>query len=240
MRIKRHNQEFELSGGTGAVLLLAESVQFDTWLARMDPRFRIHHVCIQAADTRFDGGLLFAKLAADVTDEEGNRVPGAVFLRGDAVGILIILTGESRQWAVLTVQPRFPTGQYDSVEIPAGMLDDHGDFRGTAAREISEETGLEIHAEELVFLGEFFPSCGGSDEKVQLYVCERHMAEAEIDVLEGTLAGMHHEHERIRVTLVPLDELPAHTNDPKALIAYGYYYKWVMGDGFQKSEVRCP
>jgi 8-oxo-dGTP pyrophosphatase MutT (NUDIX family) len=231
MRIKRHDQEFGLSGRKDDVLLLADSVQFDTWLARLDPRFRIHHVYVQATDARFDGGLLFAKLTADVTDEEGNRIPGAVFLRGDAVGILIILAGETRQWTVLIVQPRFPSGQYESVEIPAGMLDDHGDFRGTAAREIREETGLEIHAGELEYLGEFFPSCGGSDEKLQLYVCKRRMAEDDIHALEGTLAGMHHEHERIRVKLVPLDELPTHTNDPKALIAYGHYYTWLMGNG---------
>lgn len=231
MHITRHNQEFELSGEEQDVLLLAGSVQFDTWLARMDTRFRIHHVYVQATDTRFDGGLLFAKLTADVTDEEGHRIPGAVFLRGDAVGILIVLKGETRQWSVLTVQPRFPSGQYDSVEIPAGMLDDHGDFRGTAAREIREETGLEIHAGELEYLGEFFPSCGGCDEKLRLFVCERRMAEADIHALEGTPAGMHHEHERIRIKLVPLHELPSHTNDPKALIAYGHYKKWLTGDG---------
>jgi 8-oxo-dGTP pyrophosphatase MutT (NUDIX family) len=223
MQINRYSRSFELTGDKKDVILLAESSQFDTWLSRMDSRFCIHNINVQAVDTRFDGGLLFAKLAATVTDENGDRIPGAVFLRGDAVGILIVLSAEQREWVVLITQPRFPSGRFESVEIPAGMMDDRGDFCGTAAREIKEETGLEFQVDELEFLGDFFPSCGGSDENLRLYVCRREMPEAEIHALQGSLAGMPHEHERIRLKLVPLSELPEHTNDPKALIAYGWY-----------------
>ena len=226
MQIVRYSQDFELTGAEYDVCLLAESSQFDTWLARMDPRFCIHSIHVQAVDTRFDGGLLFAKLVADVTDEAGARIPGVVFLRGDAVGILIILADEKKEWVVLIRQARFPCGQFESVEIPAGMMDDRGDFCGTAAREILEATGLEFKAEDLTFLGDFFPSCGGCDENLRLYVCRREMPEAEIHTLQGTLVGMAHEHERIRVSLVPLNELPRHTRDPKALIAFGFYCGW--------------
>jgi len=230
MHVNRYSRDFELSGNKDDVTLLAASIQFDAWLARMDARFCIHSIHVQAVDTRFDGGLLFAKLVAEVTDENGDRVPGAVFLRGDVVGVLIVLTAKEQEWVVLITQPRFPSGQFESVEIPAGMMDDRGDFCGTAAREIREETGLEFQVEELEYLGDFFPSCGGSDEKLRLYVCRREMPEAEIQALQGKLTGVAHEHERIQLKLVPLSKLPEHTSDPKALIAYGWYCGWGEGE----------
>ena len=217
---------FDLQGRPNDVETLAASRQFQEWLARLDARFTIHGITLQALDRRRDGGLLFAKFVADVTDPHGRRVPGAVFLRGDAVAVLVVLHADGQEWTVLTVQPRFPAGLFESVEIPAGMLDDHGDFTGAAARELVEETGLQIDADQLSYLGEFFPSGGGSDELIKLYVCHIEMARTEIESLHGRLAGAAHEHERIRVKVVPLGDLPRHTSDVKALMAYGYYKGW--------------
>jgi len=222
-RIARNGQAFDLLGPPADVPLLAAARQFTQWLDRMDPRFRIQRITLQALDRRFDGGLLFAKLLAEATDDHGRCIPGAVFLRGDAVAVLIVLHADGRDWAVLTAQPRFPSGEFASVEIPAGMMDDQGDFSGKAAQEVHEETGLLIHAAALVMLGEFFPSGGGSDEKIRLYLYEQPATAAEIQAIHGRVAGAHHEHEHIRVLLVPLDELPRHTNDIKALLAYGAY-----------------
>jgi len=229
MLIHVREKPFELTGCDEDVELVGHSVQFSNWLQRMDPRFQIQSITVQAIDRRFDGGLLFAKLYADVTDEDGRRVPGAVFLRGDAVGMLIVLTAPSGKWVVLTVQPRFPSGQFESVEIPAGMMDDEGDFAGTAAREIKEETGISIHRDELRYLGEFFPSCGGTDEKILLYACEKKVSDEEIRDMQGRVTGAHHEHERIRLRIVPLDRLQGSTNDPKALLACGWLRE--MDDG---------
>ena len=36
------------------------------------------------------------------------------------------------------------------VEIPAGMLDGESNFVGVAAKELKEETGIEITAEKLI------------------------------------------------------------------------------------------
>ena len=41
----------------------------------------------------------------------------------------------------MTLQPRIPVASLAFPEIPAGMLDGSGNFSGTAAREIYEETG---------------------------------------------------------------------------------------------------
>lgn len=223
MTITRHGQSFELTGAADAVALVANARQFDQWLARLDPRFRIHGITVQAVDARYDGGLLFAKLRAEVTDASGQRIPGAVFLRGDASAVLIILRAEGRRWVVLTVQPRFPSGEFESTEIPAGMLDERGGPRATAAREVCEETGLTVAPDQLTFLGVFSPSSGGSDERIYLYLCELDMTTEQIAALHNASAGAHHEDERIRVIVVSLEELPAHTRDVKALLAYGAY-----------------
>ena len=50
----------------------------------------------------------------------------------------------------MTVQPRIAAGSLAFTEIPAGMLDDSGSFSGGAAKEIEEETGLKVKAEDLL------------------------------------------------------------------------------------------
>jgi 8-oxo-dGTP pyrophosphatase MutT (NUDIX family) len=225
MEITHKGTQFELQGPAVDTELLASSRQFRQWLERMDARLTIKRIKVQAVDRRRDGGLLFAKLTAEVTDADGHPVPGAVFLRGDAVAVLVVLVVAGEEWVVLTVQPRFPAGLYESVEIPAGMLDDHGDFAGVAARELEEETGLHIEAAQLAYLGEFHPSAGGSDELVRLYACRLETTAEHLQELHGAFTGAAHEHERIRLMLVPLCELPRHTNDVKALLAYGYFRK---------------
>jgi ADP-sugar diphosphatase len=51
---------------------------------------------------------------------------------------------ESEKYVILTLQPRIPAGGLAFLDLPAGMLDDSGTFTGTEAKEIREETVLEI------------------------------------------------------------------------------------------------
>ena len=60
---------------------------------------------------------------------------------------------ETDKHVLLTVQPRIAAGSLALTELPAGMLDD-GTFSGTAAKEISEETGLQVPESELINMSE--------------------------------------------------------------------------------------
>jgi len=227
IHIDMYGQSFELTGKEEDIKLLAGSLQFKNKKKKMDPRFVINKILVQAVDRRYDGGLLFAKLSSDVVDIHGNIMHGNLFMRGDAVAMLIILKSNNKKWVVLTSQPRFPAGEFESIEIPAGMMDGKGDFTSTAAREIEEEAGIKIEADKLVYLDEFLSSCGGSDERIKLYYCEIAMSENEIEKLHGKITGVEHENEKLQVIIVPFDELPKNTRDPKSLLAFGCYNGWI-------------
>lgn len=61
-------------------------------------------------------------------------------------------------------------------EIPAGMIDEDGNFKGVAAKELEEETGIKIELKELVDLGSIFPSSGGCDEEIFLYAINKTLS----------------------------------------------------------------
>lgn len=85
-------------------------------------------------------------------------IPGAVFLRGGSVAVLIIVQpedaqGEDEKHVILTVQPRIAAGSLAFTEIPAGMLDG-GSLKGAAAAEIEEEARLKVNESDLINLSE--------------------------------------------------------------------------------------
>lgn len=93
--------------------------------------------------------------------------------------MLIILKSQGEKDRILlTLQPRIPIPHLSFPELPAGMLDGSGNFAGTAAKEIKEETGLEIKEDELVDMTHMaygnkwkgvYPSAGGSGIYIHLY-----------------------------------------------------------------------
>jgi ADP-sugar diphosphatase len=145
------------------------------------------------------------------------------------------------RYVVLTVQPRVPAGSLSFVEIPAGMVDDAGSFKGVAAKEIEEELGMTIHEDELVCLSDLaaeknsdqtsdtgdeqmanamFPSAGGCDEHVTLYSCERRLPRDQIEAWNGRLTGLRSHGEKITLKVVPMQHLwKVGARDAKALSA---------------------
>ena len=68
------------------------------------------------------GFLKFRSTAkVNVGGEKGViTVPGIVFMRGGAVGVLVILECDGKEFALLTNQARVPIGHHALPEIPAG------------------------------------------------------------------------------------------------------------------------
>ncbi|PYH41696.1 putative NUDIX family hydrolase [Aspergillus saccharolyticus JOP 1030-1] len=213
-----------------------------------DP-YVLRRINIQAVDYFGGGRLGFVKLKAEVSNGNGETLPGSVFLRGGSVGMLLILqpddvppSDEEEKRVVLTIQPRIPAGSLAFTEIPAGMLDDSGSFAGGAAKEIQEETGLTIPQEELIDLTALalessvvaddeeslqramYPSAGGSDEFIPLFLCQKRMARKEIDDLQGRLTGLRQHGEKITLKVVPLKDLwKEGLRDGKTLAAWAIY-----------------
>ncbi|OTA62597.1 hypothetical protein K449DRAFT_433490 [Hypoxylon sp. EC38] len=181
--------------------------------------------------------LGFLKLSAKITNNAGEVLPGSVFLRGPSVAMLVMLLpddlplGEEgdERYIVLTVQARIPAGSLEFVELPAGMVDE-GTFSGTAAREIREELGLEIAASELRNLSEMaaatvdtestgdkseseglpaamYPSAGGCDEYIPIFMHERRVPRDTLKEWTGKLTGLRSHGEKITLKLVKMKDL---------------------------------
>lgn len=129
------------------------------------------------------------------------------------------------------------------AELPAGMLDDSGTFAGGAAREIAEETGLEIPADDLTDLTDLalatssssssdeeqlqqgvYPSPGGCDEFVPIFLWQKRVPRAQLQEWQGKLTGLRDDGEKITLMLCPLEKLwRVGGRDAKALAGWALY-----------------
>lgn len=208
--------------------------------------YKLRGITVQSVD-KFGGDRLgFIKLKADVRADDGQRFPGSVFMRGGSVAMLLILKSEASsevpedESVVLAVQPRIPAGTLTFTEIPAGMIDDSGTFSGAAAKEIEEETGLTVQEDELIDLTELalgannepdevlqnaiYPSPGGSDEFIPIFLVRKTMKAQEIEDLQGRLTGLRDHGEKISLKIVKLkDAWKVAGRDAKTLSALCLY-----------------
>lgn len=217
-----------------------ESTLFKQWLKNLQSETGIlangdmllKQVLIQGVDM-FGKRIGFLKFKADIfCKETGQKVPGIVFARGPAVAVLILLDSEGETYAILTEQVRVPTGRV-ILELPAGMLDDdNGDFVGTAVREVEEETGIQLKLEDMIDLTaflypstgcKFFPSAGGCDEEISLFLYRGRVDKEIIMQLQGKETGLRDHGELIKVRVVPYRELWRTTPDAKVLTAIALY-----------------
>lgn len=234
---------------------------FTSWVRYMDstknpdplhPVLWVNSIHIQSVDM-FGSQVGFVKFRADVKrwNEKEKRlvdVPGITFLRGGSVAILTILTVVDSMYGykdhvVLTCQPRVPVGDPNLLELPAGMLDNETrNFKGKAADELREETGIEIKHEDLIDLTGFaygdrhqgmYPSPGGCDEYIKLYCYRRFVTEQAIRSL-STFRGGVHEGEMISLRIVLLSDLWKSTCDAKALSAITLYREYCKEKGEPK------
>lgn len=218
--------------------------------------YALRSITIQAVD-RFGSRIGFLKLSAEIKNSSNESLPGAIFLRGASVAMLVILRpddlpkgSEDEKHVLLTVQPRVAAGSLRFVELPAGMVDD-GSFKGAAAKEIEEELGLRIPEDELINLSELamqdvgegkgegkedvpkamFPSAGGCDEYIPIFLHEKRVPREQLKEWTGKLTGLRDEGEKITLKLVKLEDLWREgARDAKALGA------WALWEGLKRSN----
>ncbi|UKZ96031.1 uncharacterized protein TrAFT101_010833 [Trichoderma asperellum] len=215
-----------------------------------DP-YVLRNVTVQSCDFWGPNRIGFMKLTAHVSNSAGETLPSGCLLRGPSVAMLVMLipddvpSDSEERYVVLTVQPRTPAGSLTFVELPAGMVDGAGNFKGVAAKEIEEELGITIHEDELTCLSQLaeasreqrntdtdtmgekenlaaavFPSAGGCDEHITIYSAERRIPRSQLSEWEGRLTGERDSGEKITLKVVPMKDLwKEGARDAKALAA---------------------
>jgi len=227
-------EKITISGSKADIAL--ESPVFKNWLKNIeDARLTLRAVHFQAVDivgSAEQPRVLFIKLHATIFDKDENPLPGSIFLRGGAVTILEILNCADEEYCILTLQPRVPVGSLALPELPAGMLDGSNNFSGTAARELKEEAGIMIKTDDLFDLTEavygtrwpgVYPSPGGCDEFLRIFLDYRYVTRKVLLDLQGKLTGLAEEHEHIVLKVIPLSRLVSEAPDAKALSALALY-----------------
>ena len=137
---------------------------------------------------------------------DGEEVQRAIVRHPGAVAI-VCHDGEQ---LTLVRQPREAIGDPDSLELPAGKLEDGEDVMTTAARELSEEVGLQ--AEHWEPLTSYYSSVGVMDEEVHVVLATGLAEDPDAEPIES---------ERIEVVRWPLADLDgalAATKDSKTVI----------------------
>lgn len=155
-------------------------------------------------ETVYDGS--FISLSVDrFRFSDGEEVERAIVHHPGAVGMVC----HDDEHLILVRQPREAVGDPDSLELPAGKLEEGEDVVTSARRELAEEVGLA--AEHWEQLTSFHSSIGVMDEEVHVYLATGlSEASAEAD-----------ENERIEIVRWPLADLAgalAATHDAKTII----------------------
>lgn len=184
----------------------------------------------------------FVKMDALVSNDEGSRLPGIVFLRGGSVAVLMIVRptdSPEERWVIMTEQPRVPAGSLSFMEIPAGMMDGERNITGKAVQEIEEEVGMKLQDRDLIDMTKLavqghkvlddvkmamYPSPGGCDEWISILLWEKEIDRQQIETLKGKLTGNRKQHEMITLRLLNYERLlEVGGRDAKTLAAWSLY-----------------
>ncbi|PCJ50255.1 MAG: ADP-ribose diphosphatase [Gammaproteobacteria bacterium] len=130
-----------------------------------------------------------------------NTYQREIFERGDAAAVVlydpclekVVLLEQFRPGAVSSTRSPW------MIEVVAGIIEQGETAEGVARREAFEEAGQRI--DDLITIGSYFTTPGGSSEKITLYCALVDAKDA------GGIFGLEHENEDIRVFTLSLDEV---------------------------------
>jgi len=198
--------------------LVLSSKKFNDYLLKLDLESLLLRSIKIISVYMFGKNVGFIGLEADCSliSHPETKLPGYSFIRGKSVAIFVLI---NNKFMVLTKQYRVPVGKF-MLEIPAGMLDESGDFSGVAAKELEEEIGVKINQKDLVYMTSMYPSCGGSDEEIVIYFTNLTLKDAEIEELRIKTFGEENSHEIITLQVLELNfENILETKDAKLITA---------------------
>lgn len=220
---------------------ILNSKMFQNWLSQVSEKFSIKEIYFSSVDFREKSKEpLFIKLRATAALPDGRPVHGIVLVRGNAVGVLVVLWCEGAPYLLLVRQPRFPIAERDSLEIPAGILDWSGDYRKVALSELQEEAQIQIEDSELIDLTAFWhgpsvegfaASCGLLDERIRIYAVERNVTREELFQMNHREQSYTEENEWIYTEILPYEEAAKKFIDGKNLIALFMYERYLLTSG---------
>jgi 8-oxo-dGTP pyrophosphatase MutT (NUDIX family) len=158
--------------------------------------------------------LLFALCEAGVTDPQKKKLPKYIFIRGHAVIVVLLRNKETGIERYLMIRQRRIGNGMLNLEFPAGMLDRNVEsVEAVAVKELREETGLAISAEDLRPLhnGPLYSSPGACDEGIYYFACIVPLSNEEFTSFEGRSAGSRSDGESITVCLRTQDDAEQET-----------------------------
>ncbi|PID45644.1 MAG: ADP-ribose diphosphatase [Proteobacteria bacterium] len=123
-----------------------------------------------------------------------------IFERGHAVAVLL---HDPQADQLLLIEQFRPGAIHDPdgpwmLEIVAGMVEEGESNEDVARREVMEEAGCTV--DNLEFIMDYYPSAGGSTERVSLYY-----GTVNLSTVQTGVHGLGDEHEDIRTLIVPTD-----------------------------------
>ena len=135
----------------------------------------------------------------------------------------VLRNSETREERFLMVRQRRTGNGSLSLEFPAGMLDaDVDNPRGVAARELAEETGIDVAEGELFPLinKKLYSSAGASDEAIFYFGCIRELDAKEFEKIAGRKGGNPEEGEHISVVLMTREDAEKEATSLQVMLGF--------------------
>ncbi|WP_247231617.1 NUDIX hydrolase [Telluribacter sp. SYSU D00476] len=212
---------------------LTDSHKYNLWKNKLTTNgLDVHRVDELYSRRNGKGEILFSLLYTDATTPEGDKIPPICFLKGEVVSVLVcFIEKETRQKYLLLVKQRRICDGSHTYEHPAGMLDSESDAAAVAAREVWEETGIEVRKEDLTRLNSdpCYPSTGTSDEAMYFFYCELELTAEQIATYHDQAQGVASDFERITTHVAPFVEGHRLINNSNGILL-NYLYLKDVGD----------
>lgn len=189
--------------------LVLASAKYRRWRQRVESHGnKILRLDVLSVVSRRPGSWYVALLDCLLLTPEGNRITRCLTLRGESVVVVPLLQCvEDRRYYTLLVEQRCICDGDLHTAFPAGSVDDAEAFHLTACRELAEETGLQVAADELVALsGAINLNASLSDDNVYFYGFRKEVSRDWLDSTDNLKGGIQAEGEHLRVRVYPLTE----------------------------------